>query len=78
MSTRRLEIWLLGDRGFPQGKVTVPEGLVGDLPGLLAACQQVQPALDMNALLQPIWQFGAAGVRHRLDRHIPIKPEPSR
>lgn len=70
---RKADVWLLSDRNFPERKVTLPEDLVGDLPGLLAAVQQLQPWFDLDGLVRAVWHYGIKGVRHRQERHIPIK-----
>lgn len=70
---RRADIWLLGDRNFPERKITLREAFVRDLPELLAACQQLQPSLDMDALVQAIWRFGLRTVCHNHERRIPIR-----
>ena len=68
---RKAEIWLLGDRNFPHRKITLTDQQVGDLPHLLAACQELQPALDLDTLIQAIWRFGVRTVRRNQQRRIP-------
>lgn len=67
-SIRKAEVWLVGDRNFPHGKFTLREN-VADLPELLAACQRLQPDLDVKGLLEAIWHYGLKGVRHRQQHH---------
>ena len=69
---RRADIWLWGNRNFPERKITLTAAFVQDLPDLLAACQRLQPALDIDALVQAIWRFGVRTVRHNEQRHIAI------
>ena len=70
---RKADIWLLGDRNFPERKITLTEALVRDLPELLVTCQRLQPALAMDALVQAIWRFGVRTLRHNHQRRIPIR-----
>lgn len=72
-SIRKVELWFLGDRGFPHAKVSLPEELTGNLPELLAAVRRLQPSFDLDALVRAVWHFGVRGVRHRQERRIPIK-----
>jgi hypothetical protein len=37
MDVRRVNVWLLGNRNFPERLVKLPEHLVRDLPDLVAA-----------------------------------------
>ena len=71
-SVRKADIWLLGDRNFPERKITVTGELLRDLPELLTARQRLQPSLDMDALVRAIWRFGVRTVRHNQQRNIPI------
>ena len=68
----KAELWLLGSRNFPHRKITLSSEHVKDLPDLLAGCQQLQPAFDIDALVQTIWRLGIRAVRHRYERRIPI------
>jgi len=57
---RRADIWLWGNRNFPERKITLTAAFVQDLPDLLAACQRLQPALDMDTLVRAIWRLASA------------------
>jgi hypothetical protein len=70
---RSADIWLLGERNYPGGKIRLTSEHVRDLPELLTACQGLQPSLDMDALVRAIWQYGVRTVRHNQQRRIPIR-----
>ena len=70
---RRAKVWLLGDRDYPERLVTLPEYLVRDLPDLLVAAQQLNPATTPDAVVKTIWRLGSYRLGQNLIRRIPIR-----
>ena len=56
---RRLKIYLLGERDYPEAVVTVPEHMLGDLLGLIARARATNPALPLDAIIGTIWRLGS-------------------
>ena len=71
MIVRQAHIWLLGDRGYPERLVKLPEHLVGDLPGLIASAQQLNPGVTPDAVVKTIWRLGSYRLGQNLLRRIP-------
>jgi hypothetical protein len=71
--TRRVDLWILGARNFPQAHVKLPETLVDDLPDLLARSRELNPAVDTAAVVRTIWRLGCYRLRQNLLRRIPVR-----
>ena len=69
---RRLKIYLLGERDYPEAVVTVPEHMLGDLLGLIARARATNPALPLDAIIGTIWRLGSYRLGQNLLRRIPV------
>jgi hypothetical protein len=70
---RRLKIYLLGQRDYPEAIVSVPEHLLGDLPDLVARARATNPALSLDAIIANIWRLGCYRLGQNLLRGIPVR-----
>ena len=70
---RRLKIYLLGSRDYPEAIITVPEHLVGDLPDLVARARALNPSTSVDSVVQTIWHLGSCRLDQNLRHHIPVK-----
>ena len=73
MDVRRVKIWLLGDRDYPERLVALGYDRVRDLPDLIARAQQLNPAVTADAVVQTIWRLGSYRLGQNLLRRIPVK-----
>jgi hypothetical protein len=69
---RRLKVYVLGPRDYPEALVTLAEHLVGDLPDLVARARALNPALSLDAIIGTIWRLGSYRLRQNLIRRIPV------
>jgi hypothetical protein len=70
---RRLKIYLLGERDYPEAVVTVPEHMLRDLAGLVAQAREQNPAVRLDAVIANIWRLGSNRLRQNLIRGIPVR-----
>ena len=68
-----IKLWLLADRGYPLGVVTLPEDVVGDVDDLVARAQAANPAVSLDRVVQAIWTLGRRGVDDNLRQGIPVR-----
>jgi hypothetical protein len=68
----RIDFFLSGDRGYLHTRVSLREALVADLPGLLNGAQQLNPAIDVYALVRAIWRLGGRAVQRNTERGIAL------
>jgi len=54
-AVRRLKVYLLGYRDYPQGVVTIREHQLGDLPDLIARARALNPAVRLDDIVAHIW-----------------------
>jgi hypothetical protein len=73
MKVTRLKIWLLSDRGYPEGVVTLPEDVVRDFSDLLARAQAVTPGVSLHSVVQAIWTLGSRRLGDNIRHHIPVR-----
>jgi hypothetical protein len=73
LDVRRVKVWLLGDRGYPERLVKLREERVRDLPDLIVAAQQLNPAVTVDAVVHAIWRLGSYRLHQNLLRRIPVK-----
>ena len=59
MDVRRVNVWLLGERDYPERLVKLPEHLVRDLPDLVATAQGLNPAATPDGVVRAIWRLGS-------------------
>jgi hypothetical protein len=71
-AVRRLKVYVLGQRDYPEAVVTVPEHLVGDLPDLVRRARTANPAVPLDAIIGTIWRLGSYRLRQNLIRRIPV------
>jgi hypothetical protein len=74
MDVRRVNVWLLGNRNFPERLVKLPEHLVRDLPDLVARAQQLNPAATADGVVRAIWRLGTYRLGQNLLRRISLNP----
>ena len=70
---RRLKVYLLGARDYPEAVVTVPEHVIGDLPDLVARARTLSPAVSIDAIIATIWRLGCSRLGQNLLRGIPVR-----
>lgn len=73
MKITRLKLWLLSDRGYPEGTVTLPEHAVGNFADLLTRAQALSPGVSMHSVVQAIWTLGSRRVDDNVRHRIPIR-----
>ncbi len=73
MKITRLKVWLLSDKGYPEGMVTLPAHAVGDFTDLLTRAQASNPGVSMHSVVQAIWTLGSRRVDDNVRHHIPIR-----
>jgi hypothetical protein len=69
----RIDVQLSNRSQYLHTKMTLRDHVVADLPALLAAAQEVNPATDVQALVRAIWRLGCQAVRRNSDRGVPIR-----
>ena len=69
----RIDVHLLGPRGYLHTRVKLPEHCVSDLPELLAAAQAICPATDVDSVVRSIWRLGCRAVRRNNERRVPVR-----
>jgi len=72
-AVRRLTVYLLGQRDYPEAVVTIPEHLVGDLPDLVRRAHTTNPALRLDDIVATIWRLGCYRLGQNLLRGIPVR-----
>ncbi len=70
---RRLKIYVLGQRDYPEALVTVPEHLVADLPDLVERARALNPAVRIDAIIASIWRLGSHRLAQNLLRGIRVR-----
>ena len=70
---KRLKVYVLGERDYPEALITVPEPLVRDLPDLVARARAINPATSVDRVVQTIWRLGSWRLDQNLRHHIPVK-----
>ena len=70
---RRLKIYLLGERGYPEAVVTVPEHMLGDLAGLVAEARALNPAVRLDGIVANIRRLGCYQLHQNVIRRIPVR-----
>jgi hypothetical protein len=74
MDVRRVNVWLLGNRNFPERLVKLPEHLVRDLPDLIAHAQRLNPVATADGVVRAVWRLGMYRLGQNLLRRIPLNP----
>jgi hypothetical protein len=72
-TVRRLKVYALGPRDYPEVVATVPEHLVGDLPDLVVRARVLNPAVRLDAIIATIWRLGCYRLGQNLLRGIPVR-----
>ena len=70
---RRLKIYVLGQRDYPEALVTVPEHLVAGLPDLVARARAQNPAVRIDEIIATIWRLGSYRLGQNLLRGIRVR-----
>ena len=70
---RRLKIYVLGQRDYPEALVTVPEHLVAGLPDLVARARGQNPAVRIDEIIATIWRLGSYRLGQNLLRGIRVR-----
>jgi len=70
---RRLKIYVLGQRDYPEALITLPEHLVADLPDLLDRSRALNPAVRIDAVVATIWRLGSYRLGQNLLRGIRVR-----
>ena len=74
MGVRRVNVWLLGNRDFPERLVKLPEHVVRDLPELIARAERLNPAARWTGSCGPSGGWEHTGLGQNLLRRIPLNP----
>lgn len=72
-NVRRLKIYLLGPRDYPEAVVTVPEHLVTGLPELVERARAQNPAVRIDEIIATIWRLGSYRLGQNLLRGLPVR-----
>jgi len=70
---RRVNVWVLGNRDYPERLVKLPPDRVRDLPELIAGAQQLNPAVTADDVVRAIWRLGSRRLHQNLLRRIPVR-----
>jgi hypothetical protein len=73
LTVRRVNVWLLGDRDYPERVVKLPHDRVRDLPDLIASAQRFNPAVTPDDVARAIWRLGSRRLHQNLLRRIPVR-----
>ncbi len=70
---KRLKIYLLGPRDYPEALVTIPEHLLAGLPDLVERARAQNPAVRLDTIIATIWRLGCYRLGQNLLRGIPVR-----
>ncbi len=70
---KRLKIYVLGPRDYPEAIVTVREHLVTGLPELVERARAQNPAVRLDEIIATIWRLGCYRLGQNLLRGIPVR-----
>ncbi|HXG71057.1 MAG TPA: hypothetical protein VNJ04_10675 [Gemmatimonadaceae bacterium] len=73
MKITRIKLWLLADRGYPEGVVTLPEHVVGDLSELARRAAALTPGVSLHSVVETVWRLGCKRLDDNLARRIPLR-----
>lgn len=73
MKVVRIKLSVLGERGYPEAFVTLPEHIVGDLPDLVARARALTPGVSVQSVLYTLWRLGSRRLDQSLHRRIPVR-----
>ena len=72
-SVKAVDVWIVGERNFPQSHLKLPAHLVEDLPELIRSAQELNPSTTVETVARAIWRLGSYRVRQNLLRRIPLR-----
>ena len=67
-----VDILVTGPRNYPHAHFKLPAAVVSDLPDLLNGARELNPAVDVQALVRGIWRLGCAALQRNRQKGIPF------
>jgi hypothetical protein len=72
-SVKAVDVWIVGDRNFPQSHLKLATHVVEDLPELVRSAQELNPSTTVETVVRAIWRLGSYRIRQNLLRRIPMR-----
>src|SRR4051794_1720072 len=73
MRVTRIKLWLLGERDYPEGVVTLSGHIVGDIDDLFTRARDKNPGVSLHSMVEAIWTMGVRRLDDNLRHGLPVR-----